>query len=480
MSVRILMILSLVILILPFLFSCLVLAINQNDITKEIKRKYDYKHTFKHPYYYNGTVPFFDTYGHTLLAPEFLRLAPSVPLHSGSIWVQLPNPHKEWEVELSFRISGNYFLGGRGIAFWYIKEQSKGGSLFGCRDKWDGLAIFFETVDHSRKRENPYIMAHINDGSTSYNSISDPIAAKMAGCYRMFRNTQEPIFAKISYINSTLQLSIDPNYEGRSYNACFTKLGVSLPSGYYFGVSASAEGATPDDHDILSFETYEINPIETSDRPLRPHEAEKAKKSPSESFEIPEDIKQRIETIQKFVTKEDHRDTREKDKGDPRNLDFIKGMQIRILESLDKVHEQLRTLGGSPKSNDNYYSDSSKAESQLVAVSQKLDKIISSISSLEARVSRIPLDGGNDHAIRDLKEDVQRIASKIESLDTRIAGQFYQTQRSFHDAAKLRDKDSSTTSTWIYLIYFALFAIITVGAYILYQTKMELDQKKFI
>ncbi|CAG8737263.1 15312_t:CDS:2 [Gigaspora margarita] len=384
MSFRILMILSLVVSILPVLFSCLVLAINQNDITKEIKRKYDYKHTFKQPYYYNDTVPFFDTYGHTLLAPEFLRLAPSVPWHSGSIWTQLPNPHKEWEVEFSFRISGNYFLGGRGMAFWYIKEQSKGGSLFGCRDKWDGLAIFFETVDHSRKRENPYIMAHINDGSTSYNSISDPIAAKMAGCYRMFRNTQEPIFAKISYINSTLK--------------------------------ASAEGATP---------------------------AEKAKKSPSESFEIPEDVKQRIETIQKLVTKsEDPRDAREKEKGDPRNLDFIKGMQIRILESLDKVHEQLRTLGGSPKSSDNYYSDSSKTESQLVAVSQKLDKIISSISSLEARVSRIPLDGGNDHAIRDLKEDVQRIASKIESLDT---------QRSFHDAAKLRDKDSSTTSKEIYL-----------------------------
>ncbi|CAG8808315.1 2259_t:CDS:2, partial [Racocetra fulgida] len=115
-------------------------------------------------------------------------------------------------------------------------------------------------------------------------------------------------------------------------------------------------------------------------RPLRPHEAEKAKKAPSESFEIPEDIKQRIENIQKIVTKTE--DTREK--GDPRNLDFIRGMQIRILESLDKVHEQLRTLDGSPK---------------------------------ETRISRIPLDGGNDHAIRDLKEDVQRIASKIESLD---------------------------------------------------------------
>ncbi|CAG8787943.1 2035_t:CDS:2, partial [Dentiscutata erythropus] len=387
----------------------------------------------------------------TLLAPEFIRLAPSVPKHSGSIWAQSPNPHKEWEVEFSFRISGNYFLGGRGMAFWYTKEQSKEGSLFGCSDKWDGLAIFFETVDHVRKRDNPYIMAHVNDGSISYNSIMDPFAVKMAGCYRMLRNTQEPIFAKVTYYNNTLKMMVDTNDGGESYNVCFSKYGVSLPPGYYFGISASAEGVTPDDHDILSFETYELNPIEKSDRPLRPHEAEKVAKAPSEPFEIPEN---RIENIQKIVSKsEDSRDMREKGKGDPRNLDFIRGMQIKILESLDNVHEQLRILGVSPKSNDNYYSDTSKTEGQLVAVSQKLDKIISSISSLEARISRIPLDGGNDHAIRDLKEDVQRIASKIESLDT---------QRSFHDAAKLRDKDSSTTSIWIYLIYFTLFAIITI------------------
>ncbi|CAG8567727.1 9580_t:CDS:2 [Cetraspora pellucida] len=452
MSVRILTTLSLIALILSGLFSCLVSAINQNqnDITKEeIRRKHDYKHTFKQPYYYNDTVPFFDTYGNALLAPEFIRLAPSVPKHSGSIWAQLPNPHKEWEVEFTFRISGNYFLGGRGMAFWYTKEQSKEGSLFGCSDKWDGLAIFFETADHVRKRENPYIMAHVNDGSISYNNILDPFAVKMAGCYRMLRNTQGLIFARISYYNNTLRLVIDTTDGGKSYNVCFSKSGVSLPSGYYFGISAAAEGATPDDHDILSFETYEINPTEKRDR---------------------------IENIQKIVTKTE--DTREK--GDPRNLDFIRGMQIRILESLDRVHEQLRVLDANPKSSDNYYSGSSKTESQLAAVSQKLDKIISSITSLETRISRIPLDGGNDHAIRDLKEDVQRIASKIESLDTRIAGQFYQTQRSFHDAAKLRDKDSSTTSIWIYVIYFTLFAILTVGAYTLYQTKMELDQKKFI
>ena len=78
-------------------------------------------------------------------------MAPSVPNHTGSIWAQLPNPHKEWEVELSFKITGNFYVGGRGIAFWYTKERAEEGPIFGNKDKWDGLVIMFETVDHSRK-----------------------------------------------------------------------------------------------------------------------------------------------------------------------------------------------------------------------------------------------------------------------------------------------------------------------------------------
>jgi hypothetical protein len=30
---------------------------------KNLKLKHHYKHTFKKPYYFNHTVPFFDTYG---------------------------------------------------------------------------------------------------------------------------------------------------------------------------------------------------------------------------------------------------------------------------------------------------------------------------------------------------------------------------------------------------------------------------------
>ncbi|CAJ0650458.1 16008_t:CDS:2 [Entrophospora sp. SA101] len=106
----ILIIVYLICILLPS-FPVLVYTIEE-ETPKEQKFRHDYKFTFKKPYYYNNTVPFFDTYGpDALLAPDFIRLAPSVPKHSGSIWSQYANTYKDWMIELSFRISGNYFLG---------------------------------------------------------------------------------------------------------------------------------------------------------------------------------------------------------------------------------------------------------------------------------------------------------------------------------------------------------------------------------
>ncbi|CAG8731236.1 6765_t:CDS:2, partial [Funneliformis caledonium] len=230
---------------LIFLDSTFAYVREPTEDRKNLKLKHDYKLTFKKPYYYNHTVPFFDTYGHTLLATDFIRLAPSVPKHSGSIWAQLSNPHKEWEVELSFKITGKFYVGGRGIAFWYTKDRAEQGPVFGNKDKWVGLVIMFETVDHIRKREHPVIMAHLNDGSTLYNNITDPGDVMLAGCYRLFHNTPSPVFARISYYNRTLKLAVDANDEGGTYLPCFEKKDIDLPTGYYFGVSAVAQGETP-------------------------------------------------------------------------------------------------------------------------------------------------------------------------------------------------------------------------------------------
>ncbi|RIA91198.1 hypothetical protein C1645_127519 [Glomus cerebriforme] len=149
-------------------------------------------------------------------------------------------------------------------------------------------------------------------------------------------------------------------------------------------------------------------------------------------------------------------------------------MQTKIFESLDRLHEIVQKPGG-VKYNDKYYADeASRTEHHLAVISQKLDKVIASISSLESRISRLSV-GSSDYAIKDLRDNIM---GRIEAMDNRIAGHFYQTQRSFQEANKSREKES-TTSIWLYITLFTVFAV-AIGSFVLYQTKKEMNQKKFI
>lgn len=78
-------------------------------------------------------------------ANDFIRLAPSVPGAKGHIWSTIPNPYEEWEVNLQMKIVGQHIGGGRGMAFWYTKEANQDGPIFGSKDKWKGLGIWFDS-----------------------------------------------------------------------------------------------------------------------------------------------------------------------------------------------------------------------------------------------------------------------------------------------------------------------------------------------
>lgn len=53
-------------------------------------------------------------------------------------------------------------------AIWYTQERGQEGPVFGSNDNWKGLGLFFDSFDNDGLRNNPYIMAMVNDGSASY------------------------------------------------------------------------------------------------------------------------------------------------------------------------------------------------------------------------------------------------------------------------------------------------------------------------
>jgi hypothetical protein len=50
---------------------------------------------------------------------------------------------------MEFNIHNTYSPGADGMAFWYAKEPSRTGSLFGYMEEFDGLGIIFDTYDNN-------------------------------------------------------------------------------------------------------------------------------------------------------------------------------------------------------------------------------------------------------------------------------------------------------------------------------------------
>ncbi|KAF8946387.1 hypothetical protein BGZ46_005789, partial [Entomortierella lignicola] len=201
----------------------------------------------------------------SFVANDFIRLAPSVPGLKGSVWRSNPNQYKEWEVEFTFKAFGQGHIGGKGLAFWYTEERSLDGDgpVFGSRDKWNGLGVFMDSSDPANQRTNPVIYGIMNDGTKTFPANPTANTNSFGGCLRDYKNTPNPVFVRVSYVDDTLRVSVDTHSKGKKLLTCFEQKDLKLPSGYYFGFSAeAAQIGTADDHDLFSFEVYEVNPTE--------------------------------------------------------------------------------------------------------------------------------------------------------------------------------------------------------------------------
>ena len=99
----------------------------------------------------------------------------------------------------------------------------------------------------------------LNDGSLHVSSLNDPLTRQVGSCYSFYRNTVAPVHVRVTYKANRLEVSIDTDYRGAAYVPCFSVNDVKLPEDYYFGVS-SATGELADDHDVISFDVYDLNP----------------------------------------------------------------------------------------------------------------------------------------------------------------------------------------------------------------------------
>jgi len=214
------------------------------------------------PYLGGGlNLPYWDFLGHTMVTTNYIRLTPDLQSKSGAIWNTSPCMSRNWELHVTFKIHGKgNELYGDGMAIWYAKDRMELGNVFGSKDLFSGLAIILDTYSNHNgphNHQHPYISGMVNNGTLAYDHDRDGTHTQIAGCEARFRNANYETHLSIRYLNDILSVSTDFENKGE-WKSCFVVSGVELPTGYYFGLSATT-GDLSDNHDLHSFKFYDLD-----------------------------------------------------------------------------------------------------------------------------------------------------------------------------------------------------------------------------
>ena len=256
------------------LLLCQSLPLQAEWNTKDFQKR---EHSLIKPYQGSGFgVPNWDFQGSTMVTSNYIRLTPDQRSKQGALWNKIPCRVRNWEVQVNFKVTGTTKeLFGDGFAFWYTKERMENGPVFGSKDFFSGLAIVGDTFSNTKaanhlslSHNHPYISAMVNNGSISYDHDRDGKRTMLGGCEVKFRNKQHETWIAIRYENDKLTISHDIHNK-RAWAPCFSMDGVKLPTGYYFGMSATT-GDLSDAHDVISIKTYELDTAEGVAKEERP------------------------------------------------------------------------------------------------------------------------------------------------------------------------------------------------------------------
>uniref|UniRef100_A0A1B0A8V2 L-type lectin-like domain-containing protein n=1 Tax=Glossina pallidipes TaxID=7398 RepID=A0A1B0A8V2_GLOPL len=166
-----------------------------------------------------------------------------------------------WEIHVTFKVHGKGTeLFGDGFAIWYTKDRMQPGTVFGSKDNFSGLVVILDTYSNHNgphNHQHPYLSAMVNNSSWSYDHDGDGTHTQLAGCEVRFRNYNFDTHISIRYENNILSVSTDME-NGGEWKNCFVVNNVELPTGYFFGISATT-GDLSGNHDIFSFKFYDLD-----------------------------------------------------------------------------------------------------------------------------------------------------------------------------------------------------------------------------
>lgn len=202
-------------------------------------------------------LPLFKKAGAVDMDKTVIHLTDGKENEQGALWSKRVMSEKGWQAIFAFRMKGDA-IGGNGLAFWYTKEGGRTGPVYGGPDRFDGFGLFLDTFDEETKSETiPMVVGMLGDGQTPFKlaTAQGAKSGKIVGsCFKALRNTESPVYVRVTYFQKHLKVEIDATNEGNAYGVCFEHFDIDLPVGNYIGLSASTN-AYPDHYELYALKT---------------------------------------------------------------------------------------------------------------------------------------------------------------------------------------------------------------------------------
>lgn len=242
--------------------TCLAQSVYCAEPVTDFYRLESYPHSLTKPFldkYLSSR--FYDYGGNALIKSDsYIRLTGDRASESGWLFSKLPALPESFQVEFDFRIHGSGSMYGDGMAFWVTTHKGGTGPVFGSRDNFEGLGIFFDTYKNNRPGKTfPLVMAMLGDGKTSYDDRNDGLANEIASCTaRGLYNAENISKARVTYVRGKF-LALDLDYKGQNkWTNCFMlNENINLPQGAFLGFSAR-NGQLHENHDLHRVQVYSL------------------------------------------------------------------------------------------------------------------------------------------------------------------------------------------------------------------------------
>ncbi|KAF2195492.1 concanavalin A-like lectin/glucanase [Zopfia rhizophila CBS 207.26] len=395
-------------------------------------------------WYANG-----DGYTPEILSDRVILTPPYPGMKRGSLWTEDVLNHEEWAAELSFRATG-LDRGGGNLQVWYVKDNQKDqtpSSLY-TASPFDGLVLL---IDQYEGRGGS-IRGFLNDGTIDFKSHHSPDTLSFGQCDHPYRNHGMLTVLRLRQIHGVLEVTVDGH-------PCFKTDKVKLPTGYYFGLSASS-AENPDSFEVHKFIVSTANTIGSEEPHYQRYHPEH-------------------EPQQQAMHQQDQGRDQQKEPslGEiPQMLSDVLAGSIRSQQDqFADLHNRIQIINH--RVNDIYHMLErleSKSEERFLDVMHRVvpvdDRTNAMMRNVE-KVERISMEVQRDLESKDFKEMLNVVHRAIEDSHNALSGQM--------PLAMAHIVGSHQPKMHTFLFLAIVVQVLIVGAYLVYKKK-KLTPKKYL